>query len=65
MKTDLVTLFNRAVQVRDNGVCVLAPFLVGNSWGNKPSSTTISHEAPLSGDFILLLPEELEHMEFV
>lgn len=36
-------------------------------WGcNKPSSTAVSHEAPLSGDFILLLREELEHIwEFV
>lgn len=30
--------------------------------GNKPSSTIVSHEAPLSSDFILSLREELEHM---
>jgi hypothetical protein len=31
-----------------------------------PSSTTVSHEAPLLGYFILLLQEELEHIwEFV
>lgn len=32
----------------------------------KPSSLAVSHEAALTGDFILLLREELEHIwEFV
>jgi hypothetical protein len=43
-----------------------SPVLGGKLRGNMPSCATVNHEAPLSGYFILLLREELEHIwEFV